>query len=1074
MPSEGRLLVRAAIGQEQDEAYEGAETFELQVMASGRAAVSGTATIADDGTGVIYDESGNEDSSAEKDDDRPITVSSPIVNEGSPSAVFSVGNISGRLLSLSLVDGTAIGHGSIGLNGRLDYNAGSLQYSLDDGESWISYNGPFRASLSDTATDLLVRTALVKDGHLDNNETFDLVVTGGDDASSTGTAIIKDDGTGVIFADNGSENTTAIKDDDVLNLSAALEGRAAWMINTYRNFTIGAPKYPNGIEAQKFGWADVLTRLHLNPNDRAPINRFVNLFRTGSTNYAFMPAGAGWILSKYWDRFTLQERNSIILPVLKKGDVLGHGTENIFLIKYVGAYLFSQLWPNETGWFDSIRRRRINSAELGQLAKAGLLTTLKSYYSKGYHENLSPNYLPLHFHALQALYNNTTDPELKAAADAALTFHVADMAANYFNGSTIAPYNRPASSPIVDAQKNISINNQIKALYWLYWAETMNTSSQTTAAFVGSGPNAGARDEAKHFTVTSALSTWRPPALFSALARGSGIEPYTLQSSVPAFGEFAKGAPGDTLRTVYREERFAVGSGVFTQQINNGLSERMGMEIIYKSTDNQNTIVFHHPYWRTNSNQYKWLARSSPFQQNVQHESTLISLFNIPKVDPFAGRTRSDFEALRNQYRSNLIQQAWIRYPKAADEVVQTNGWIFLREQETYIAIRPWNPYTVHTGDFSDMNVVRSSGATNAIISDIATVDQFSSFAQFRSAVLSSPLTVNLNTPAPYVSYTNVKGDTITARWGQSDYRASRINSWPIATVNGEVRVPDQDFLQGRAVIKSAPVTLANRVLKVDLPAGQLEVDWRNNTPIFNASDYRASFARVINAKGHSLSSHTPGESLPLDEMTSSVALSNHSHLHDSSVRDRGQASSSSMASSRSSRAIDPRGLISRGWARSLWTFSGQDGIVEYHINDKGRGRGNLPMSAKESNFIRSTFGLLDRLTGLSYKESETASAADIRIKCAANLGGSEGATFRANGWFDVFWKDKKDFKLTAFEKHLIRHEIAHALGLDHPYGNGANPRYDTRDTVMSYNWTGNYNYTFSDVQALQELWGVG
>jgi hypothetical protein len=407
------------------------------------------------------------------------------------------------------------------------------------------------------------------------------------------------------------------------------------------------------------------------------------------------------------------------------------------------------------------------------------------------------------------------------------------------------------------------------------------------------------------------------------------------------------------------------------------------------------------------------------------------------------------------------------------DEVVQRNGWIFLREKETYMAIRPMNPYTLDTTEFPDMNVVKSSGATNAIISDIATVDQFSSFTEFCSAVLSSRLAVNLNAPAPSVSYTNVKGDTITATWGQSDYRASQINAWPIATVNGKAQVHDQDFLQGRAVIKSPPVTLANRVLSVDLPVGQLQVDWRNDMPIFNVSDYRASFARAINAKGSSLLGHSHAESLPLDERTTSVAFADQAHRHDGSVHARGQDGRSSMASSRSSKTIDPRALISRGWARSLWKFSGEDGIVEYHINERGRGHGNLPMSSKESNFIRDTFGLLDQLTGLSFVESLKSSTADIRVKCASNLGGSEGATFRNDGWFDVFWKDKKGFDLTSFEKHLIRHEIGHALGLNHLYGWPENPRYDTRDTVMSYNWTGNFNYTSSDFSALQDLWGA-
>ena len=132
-------------------------------------------------------------------------------------------------------------------------------------------------------------------------------------------------------------------------------------------------------------------------------------------------------------------------------------------------------------------------------------------------------------------------------------------------------------------------------------------------------------------------------------------------------------------------------------------------------------------------------------------------------------------------------------------------------------------------------------------------------------------------------------------------------------------------------------------------------------------------------------------------------------------------------------------------------------------------------MSPKEVEFIRNTFQLLDRLTGLSFVERKSLTAADIRVHSAAKIGGgSEGAAFRGNGWFDVVWKDDKGTKLTKFEKHLIRHEIAHSLGLDHPYGRGAHPHYDTKDTVMSYNWRGNYNYTFSDVRALQELWGVG
>ena len=405
------------------------------------------------------------------------------------------------------------------------------------------------------------------------------------------------------------------------------------------------------------------------------------------------------------------------------------------------------------------------------------------------------------------------------------------MAANFFEGATLAPYDRPAPVTLVDPQKNTSLNTHAKAVSWLYWAELMNTGSTTTATFPSAGSTA-AGGEAKHFAVTAALSDWRPSPLLRDLAQGTGILPFTLRSASANFGEFATGTPAGTTRTVHRDPRFAVGSGNFVTKIDNGLSERMGLEIVYKSTDTQNTIVTHHPYWRTNADQYKWLSRSSPFQQNVQHEATVISLFNIPQADPFAGRTRSDWEAFRNENSGSLIQQAWIRYPKAADEVVETGGWVMLREGETYVAIRPVNGYVRDTTEFTDMTVLRSSGAKNAVIMDVATVDDFPTFAAFRTAVLAAPLTVDLS--APSVTYTNVRGDTITARFNVPNYAASVITPVPTATVNGVTQViRDPDFASGKAVIKSDPLSLVNRVLTVTLPAGTMTVDWRRQMPEF-------------------------------------------------------------------------------------------------------------------------------------------------------------------------------------------------------------------------------------------------
>jgi len=626
-----------------------------------------------------------------------------------------------------------------------------------------------------------------------------------------------------------------------------IQERVDWIISTYSGLVVGGSN-PNGTDGQRFGWTDVLANLKLSPESRDPIDRFLSLMQNGQFNSALMPAGSAWIMSKHWNKFTSSERTNIVLPRLKSvSNVLSHGTENQFLNGYVGAYIWSQLWPEEDGWYNIIERRNVNSSELSSFTKTRLLTVLRSIYSKGYNDNISPNQLPFHLYPLHVLYSCATDPELKQAANAVLTMYVSEMAANFFEGSTIAPYNREAEQQVSLPQENTSLNTHVKAVYWLYWAELMNVTSVPPVTFPSSGSSLF-NGEASHFALASALSDWRPPSLLADLAKGNGILPFTLKSASPNFGEFGSGAPAYTSRTVYRTSKYSVGSANFTTRIANGLSQRTGHEIIVKSGDNQNTITCHHPYWKTNTqyasgnftdpDQYRWLSRSSPFQQNVQHESTVISLFNIPSTDPFQGRTRSDWEILRNedkdgQGRGLLIQQAWVRYPKSMDEVVETGGWIFLREGGTFVAIRPWLSYTKVTDEFSDMDVVRSSGEKNIVIMDVSDTDQFETFASFRSAVLSAPLTVNITDVS--VTYTNVKGSVISAQFGNFVTTSDVINSYPVASVDSVPVVSrDPDFVDSKSVIKSAPISLTDRVLTVSMPNGRITVDWRSNIPVFS------------------------------------------------------------------------------------------------------------------------------------------------------------------------------------------------------------------------------------------------
>jgi len=529
-------------------------------------------------------------------------------------------------------------------------------------------------------------------------------------------------------------------------------------------------------------------------------------------------------LYMYGDRLTPEQREHLKSQLLTRAqDFLSHGTENHAIMRIASGYLICQYFPGET-WTDDTGKKR-KSEEMMAEQKKLLLQRGKGFFRNSNQEVLSSTYIVPNIYPLLNLYDFANDSEVKTAAEALTLYHLSELALNDFDGFIIPPFQRENAQqekwgPPSGTKRYAPI---APYLLWLYWGQNRpmaeDLSESTEPAY----------------NVFFALSKWTPPAVIGRIAMGEGV-PYAIRSSIPGFGHWGSGTPKETLRSVWRERDYAIGTTPLQRFNPDGFFLDYDLfGIAWSSKHRFNYIDCFQPYWRSNLGENFWNHGStSPFEQAVHHKNTAIVLFDIPRTDPWAKRGRADWYSQRDKHYDQLFQLAQCRFPKTVDQLVTDGDWYFLREGNVYVGIRALRPGSILKTDINDngledFNVIKSYASKTGFLFEVGTTAKRGSFDNFRRSLKANPLSIDWN--KLQVSYRNTDGDQLWMRYNPdlTEDKDHIITLAPEAKIN-EVPLNLADW----PITESPEVTLKDCILKIGNNSDRILVDWQKELPVIS------------------------------------------------------------------------------------------------------------------------------------------------------------------------------------------------------------------------------------------------
>jgi hypothetical protein len=457
---------------------------------------------------------------------------------------------------------------------------------------------------------------------------------------------------------------------------------------------------------------------------------------------------------RFWDKLPGKLINHVLINMASRfGENKGF-TENHKLMYRTARYLYGQTWPDGPKFADGM-----TPVEGMKEAEEWINNFIDRATSLGMMEYDSVNYHSFYLLCFTSLYDFSTDQLMRQKAWMMMQLLLADWAPEYLKGNWIGSHSREKHN-----QATHTIFNSGTAIPFGY-------------LFFGDSTFYPSLDET-FYVLLGAIQDFRPLSIIGDIATNRS-KPYVhKETKAPRRGFGCNTSDLPTWKYDYVTKDYALSSsyGDITAVENHRwdltwVSPRDGSTLFFinpsysgeqlsKYFDGDKKtlaekIAGERPYYKDPN---KWVE-GSQFEKMLQHENSIIVLYDIPKDE-------------RNQNVNGF-------FSKAIENRVEEDGWIFCDTDNVYIAVKPLTKGVWHEEEDHFRFTLNSS--KTGIVMEVAQKSEYPSFDAFKAQIKKNNLSVDID--KMHVAYTDSRGDKFDYTYPDKrsvNGKAITFDNWPL------------------------------------------------------------------------------------------------------------------------------------------------------------------------------------------------------------------------------------------------------------------------------------------------------